>query len=150
VLDLATQGPLPTVASQSEADDAGLRTGAVAEPVIDDTARAQYKHRISELESEIEDARQRGHDEAAAAAREELDALIEALASAYGLGGRVRRTTDDGERARKAVTRRVRDAMSRIDRAHPLLGRHLQASIHTGMYCRYAPDRVMEWTVQSA
>ncbi|HEX2038491.1 MAG TPA: adenylate/guanylate cyclase domain-containing protein [Acidimicrobiales bacterium] len=113
-------------------------------PVLDATAREQYKRRIVELEFDIEEAEGRGHDPTAA--REERDALVDALASAYGVGGRVRTAPDEVERARKAVPRRVRDAISRIDRIHPSLGRHLDASIRTGVFCRYAPERPVAWT----
>ncbi|HEX2240694.1 MAG TPA: hypothetical protein VHJ82_06095, partial [Actinomycetota bacterium] len=83
------------------------------------------------------------------AAREELDFLRQELSSAYGIGGRARRTPDHVERARKAVTRRVRDALSRIERVHPALGRHLHASVRTGVFCSYEPERDIVWTVES-
>ena len=146
VLDLAAERvpPPPRVADSSRVDD-GTGRGGAHEPVIDDRARAEYQRRIRELESDIDDASQAGDDHRAASAREELDALVDALTAAYGLGGRPRRTTDDAERARKAVTRRVRDAMTRIERAHPPLGRHFAASIRTGLFCRYEPERDHEW-----
>ena len=82
-------------------------------------------------------------------AREELDALITELTAAYGLAGRPRRAPDPVERARKAVSRRLRHAMSRIARAHPRLGRHLAASIRTGMFCSYQPERDIIWSVHA-
>ncbi|HEU4420905.1 MAG TPA: hypothetical protein VFR67_00005, partial [Pilimelia sp.] len=48
------------------------------------------------------------------------------------------------ERARKAVTARIRDAIRRITDAHPELGTHLDRTIRTGTTCRYeapAPGR---------
>jgi predicted ATPase len=45
------------------------------------------------------------------------------------------------ERARKAVTARIRDAIRRISDAHPELGIHLDRTILTGTTCRYEPDR---------
>jgi hypothetical protein len=141
-------GPNGSVSAQA-AFDAGLSLEPRAnESVIDEAARTDYKRRIAELEQVIDDADGAGDAEASASARKELDALIEQLASAYGLGGRPRRTPDDIERARKAVTRRIRDAMSRIDRLHPALGRHLPASVHTGGFCCYAPEREVTWTVE--
>lgn len=80
-------------------------------------------------------------------ARQELEAVVEALASAYGVGGRARHVDNETERARKAFTRRMRDAMARIGRLHPTLGRHLDASVHTGLFCRYAPERPVAGTV---
>jgi hypothetical protein len=38
--------------------------------------------------------------------------------------------------------------MSRVDRAHLALGRHLRASVRTGVYCCYAPERDVVWTVE--
>ncbi len=46
---------------------------------------------------------------------------------------------DPVERARKAVTARIRDAIRRIGRVAPALGRHLEASVSTGVRCTYAP-----------
>lgn len=45
------------------------------------------------------------------------------------------------ERARVRVTRAVRAAMARIAAHHAALGEHLAATISTGTYCSYAPDR---------
>jgi hypothetical protein len=101
------------------------------------------------LEQELEEAQERGDGEAAAAAREELDALITALTAAYGLTGRPRRSPDPVERARKAVTRRIRNAMRRITRAHPRLGQHLAASIRTGEFCSYQPEQAILWSVHA-
>ena len=51
--------------------------------------------------------------------------------------------------SRKTVTRRIRDAIARTERAHPPLGRHLQASIRTGVFCSYAPEHDVRWTVEA-
>ena len=75
----------------------------------------------------------------------ERDALVEALTGAYGLGRRVRRSGSAAERARTAVTARVRDAIRRISEAHPELGRHLRASVRTGTWCSYTPERRVDW-----
>jgi hypothetical protein len=78
-------------------------------------------------------------------AREEREWLVAQLAEAYGVGGRTRRVPDEVERARKAVRRRMAAALSRIEAQHPALGRHLRNSVHTGVYCSYAPDREVRW-----
>jgi hypothetical protein len=46
----------------------------------------------------------------------------------------------DGERARSAVSKRIRDAMRRIQAHHPTLGHHLAAALRTGAQCVYVPD----------
>jgi hypothetical protein len=45
------------------------------------------------------------------------------------------------ERARKAVTARIRDAIRRITDAHPELGAHLDRTVRTGTTCRYEPSQ---------
>jgi hypothetical protein len=112
--------------------------------VLDDRARTAYKARIAELQAEIDDA---ADPMRTTSAREELDALAAQLASAYGLGGRARRAGDPAERARKAVAERIRDAIAKIGREHPALGRHLKASIRTGAFCGYAPERPTAWQI---
>jgi hypothetical protein len=62
------------------------------------------------------------------------------LAAAVGLGGRDRRAASDAERARLAVTQRVKAAIKRISGLHPGLGRHLGMSVKTGTFCVYTPD----------
>ena len=106
-------------------------------PVLDDTARAAYRRRITELDEAIADG-----DEAAA---EERDALLAELSSAFGLGGRARRTGAAAERARSTVTRRIREAIAAVEQAHPELGRHLRASVRTGAFCSYEPEVDQEW-----
>jgi len=44
------------------------------------------------------------------------------------------------ERARSAVTKRIRDALQKIEKNHPQLGRHLRAQVRTGYECSYRPD----------
>lgn len=44
------------------------------------------------------------------------------------------------ERARSAVTKRIRDAIQKIAKNHPQLGRHLLTRVKTGYECRYLPD----------
>jgi tetratricopeptide (TPR) repeat protein len=122
--------------------DTPARFEGDAGEVIDDRARTAYKARIAELQQEIDE------DPAGSAhARAELDALAEQLAGAYGLGGRPRRTGDPAERARKAVTERIRDAIGRLARENPALGRHLKASIRTGTFCSYTPERPVTWAL---
>jgi hypothetical protein len=115
------------------------RPTAGADPVLDDQAKRAYRRRLEELAEEIDDATASGDAGRAGRAQDERDALLDALASAVGLGGRDRRLGDDAERARKAVTARIRDAIRRIEDVHPELGAHLEAAVHTGNWCEYRP-----------
>jgi predicted ATPase len=126
------------------ASDGAAPVGHAGE-VLDDEARAAYKRRIEELREERELAEAANDPVRAERAQEELEAIGEALTSAYGLGGRARRAGDHAERARSAVTWRIRSAISRIEAVHPSLGRHLRNSVRTGTYCAYTPEQPVEW-----
>jgi hypothetical protein len=72
------------------------------------------------------------------------------LAAALGLGGRSRRTPSSAERARKAVTNRIRDALARIEREDPELGEHLRRSVRMGTECAYRSEPRSPWSLQVA
>ncbi|MGH8895286.1 MAG: hypothetical protein ACRDWY_18565 [Actinomycetes bacterium] len=80
-------------------------------------------------------------------AQKELDALTQELAAAYGLHG-PRRTGDSAERARAAVTARIRSALARVAQVHPSAGRHLDRAVVTGRYCPYRPKDETRWLVR--
>jgi hypothetical protein len=120
-----------------------------ADPVLDDRAKARYRHRLAELDDDIDRALARHSDERAAQLDNERKALIDELRRATGLAGRPRRLGDQGERARKTVTARIRDSLRRLDRRHPELAQHLRATISTGYTCRYQPAGDVTWTLQS-
>jgi AAA ATPase domain len=136
----------------------GHRPGAPAGPdvlhppsdtgeVIDAQARASYRQRLRELDEAAAEADAATDIERSARIAAERDALVAALTEAYGLGGRVRRSGSVAERARTAVTARIRDAIRRISEAHPELGRHLARSVRTGTFCVYEPDQPVRWSL---
>jgi tetratricopeptide (TPR) repeat protein len=119
----------------------GLADGArAADPVLDRAALAAYKRRLAELDDELSTAgaqsdlarRQRATDE-----REHL--LAELRRATRPDGGSRRLGPSAAERARKAVTARIRDAIRRVGAVLPDLGTHLDRSIRTGTVCRYDP-----------
>lgn len=115
--------------------------GATGLPLLDAQARAAYRRRLTELREELEEA-ERFHDTGRSERlRGEIDFIGEQLAAAVGLGGRSRVAADHTERARSAVTKRVKDTLAKIAREHPPLGRYLQATIRTGVFCAYVPTR---------
>ena len=115
--------------------------------VIDAQARAAYRQRLRELEEAAAEADAAADIERSARIAAERDALVDALTGAYGLGGRVRRSGSAAERARTAVTARIKDAIRRIGDAHPDLGRHLARSVRTGTFCVYEPDQPARWSL---
>jgi hypothetical protein len=115
---------------------------------LDARAKADFKARLTELEAELEEADTAGDAARSARAEAERAAILAELAAAFGLGGRPRPTGAHTERARQAVTWRIRDALARIEGADAALGRHLRRSVRTGTYCAYDPAEPVEWSVQ--
>lgn len=138
-IDLAgvtTRGVAPKAGVVAEL---GLRLEGDAGAVLDEEARRQYRSRLIDLEEEAAEAEAANDPVRLSRTRDERDFLVAELRASVGLGGQGRRSLDPGERARKTVTWRIHDAMTRIDAAHPALGRHLRRSLRTGTYCRYDP-----------
>ena len=144
-LDLATAagGQPPGVSAGPD----GLHAPSDTGEVIDAQARAAYRQRLSELEQAAAEADADADIERSARIAAERDALVDALTGAYGLGGRVRRSGSAAERARTAVTARIRDSIRRIGDEHPDLGRHLARSVRTGTFCVYEPDQPVRWSL---
>jgi predicted ATPase len=126
-----------------------LMGGAVDErgtgEVLDDAARRAYEQRVRDLQHDLDEAEGANDRGRAERARAELDAVVDELTAALGLGGRTRRSGGSAERARSAVTQRVRATIRRIDDVHPRLGRHLRASVRTGTFCSYLPEEPVHW-----
>jgi hypothetical protein len=134
-------------ATPRPARDDSLALQGHAGELLDEQGRGEFKRRIADLREQIELADAAGDVIRAERAREELDGVAEALASAFGLGGRARRAGDPAERARSAVTWRIRSAVSKVEAAHPELGAHLRASVRTGTFCSYRPERPLRWSL---
>lgn len=112
---------------------------------LDSRARREIEARIRGLQEELDEAE--GHHDLGRAerAREELDALVESLAKSLGLGGRSRKLGNAAEKARSAVTWRIRAAIGKIGEAHQELGQHLSNAVKTGAYCSYEPEDPPDW-----
>ena len=115
--------------------------------VLDDEARRSYRARIEELQQETDTAESNNDLARAESLRQELDALVDELVRASGLGGRSRELGSNAERARSAVTWRIRSAIRKIRAAHPRLGQHLANSVRTGTFCVYAPETPVAWAL---
>jgi hypothetical protein len=116
-----------------------------ADEVLDATARRQIRTRLADLGEDIAEAESWNDPERATRARAERDALLRELAAAAGPAGRPRLLGDQSERARKAVTARIRDIIGRIEQVHPALAGHLRESVTTGTRCCYSAPVPVSW-----
>jgi hypothetical protein len=117
--------------------------------VIDTRARREYEQRIRELHADVDEAEANNDAARAERAQTELDAIVDHLTAALGLGSKTRRQAGTAERARSTITHRVRSAMRRLAQVNPPLGRHLENSITTGTYCCYRPEQHIEWQIET-
>jgi len=127
--------------------EAPLRAAPAGE-VADRTAIASYRRRLQSLDDEIDEAGRNNDDGRRARAELERQALLDELGKVTGASGRPREFANHpAERARKAVSARIRDTIRRLEPLLPDLAAHLERTIVTGTYCRYRPADV-EWHVE--
>lgn len=120
-------------------------------PVLDEHALAEYRRRLQELDAEQATADRAGDQDSSVRLADERELLLAEVRRATGLGGRRRASGGTAERARVNVTRNLKRAVDQIERAAPLIGAHLMASIRTGLHCRYdpAPGGPSRWELRT-
>jgi tetratricopeptide (TPR) repeat protein len=116
-------------------------------PLLDKRARAEYRHRAAELQSELAEAEWCNDVGRMAALRSELDAVVSELKRAYGQYGQPRLIGAVAERARVNVRNNLTTALNILKRSDQGLRRHLDAALRTGTFCSYRPERPIPWTV---
>ncbi|TMR16775.1 hypothetical protein ETD86_24205 [Nonomuraea turkmeniaca] len=110
-----------------------------AQPVLDDLARGAYRERLAQLQAEIDELEAMNDLERVTALRLEREWLVAELSAATGIGGRPRPFAGSEERARIAVGKAIRRALSRIAAVDPVMGEDLRAAVQTGLRCCYRP-----------
>jgi len=123
---------------------AGLSgTGAdagTAQRVLDPEAIVEYRNRLRQLDTQLNETGIDALDpDRTSQARAERDWLVAQLSSAAGFGARTRAFPDQPERARVAVGKAIRRALTRITEADAVIGEHLRQTVHTGARCSYWP-----------
>ena len=138
--------PVPALELVEAADGLpAAAAGGSLGPVLDATARRAYQQRLADLESDLAEAEEYADLGRLERLRAERSMLAAELAGALGLGGRARFAGDPAERARKAVTMRIRAAISTIAAQDDTLARHLRNTIRTGRLCSYQPEEAVSW-----
>ncbi|MFD9001443.1 hypothetical protein ACFV0T_10800 [Streptomyces sp. NPDC059582] len=127
------------VAGLTALHEAAEHTALSRQPALDRVATQEYRNRLARLRTELDEFEAADDHERAAAAQAEHDWLMNQLAGATGLSGRVRRFPEGKERSRVAVSKAIRRAVDRITAADPVIGEHLQHAVHTGVRCSYWP-----------
>ena len=113
----------------------------------DHKAKSEYAARIKELQEAIQEAEAISHAGEVARLREEYEEILDHLSNSLGLAGKSRKVGSTVEKARSAVTWRIRSAVKKINKVHPELGTHLSKSIKTGTQCSYKPEIEVDWSL---
>jgi AAA ATPase-like protein len=118
----------------------GQRRPEASGLTLDRAALAAYRRRLVELADDIANAELNDDIGRAGRTRDEREWILAELRRSTRPGGAARTLgVTTAERARKAVTARIRDAIHRITEVMPDLGAHLDRSVRTGNICRYDP-----------
>ena len=115
--------------------------------VIDGKAMKDYKGKILSLQTYIANAEELGNTAKAEQLREEYEILLEHLSQVTGMSSKIRKTGSSLEKARSAVTWRIRSSIKKIEKVHPKLAKHLSNSIKTGTFCSYVPEAPHRWSL---
>jgi TolB-like protein/Tfp pilus assembly protein PilF len=114
---------------------------------IDLKAKNNYQKRIRELQMEIAEADEIGNSVQSVALQEEYETILDYLSQSLGLAGKPRQIGSSTEKARSAVTWRIRYAIKKIKAAHPSLAKHFSVSVKTGTFCSYSPESNIKWSL---
>lgn len=117
---------IPCVDLATAMTKAPALAGMSTQPVLDGEAVRAYRHRLAQLDQNVDDP--------------EREWLLAQLAAASGLAGRIRAFPNTSERARLAVTRAIRRSIALVVRRDAHIGEHLQRSVRTGGLCSYRPS----------
>jgi hypothetical protein len=126
--------PVPAI-DLVEASGGPVAAGGDLGPVLDATVRRAYRAHLAELEQAIGEATSDADLGRAERLRAEQAMIAGELAGSLGLGGRPRLAGDPAERARKAVTMRIRTALRAIEGIDPPLATCATPSRPAGCAC---------------
>ncbi len=131
----------------------GVAAGHSRQELIDIDALKAYRVRLDEISVDIDRAGSDADIGRVETLETEREQVLAEIRRATGLGGRLRSNANDpAERARKAVSARLRDALRRMETVAPSLAAHLDRSIRTGLRCSYAPaseEASISWRVET-
>ncbi len=112
-------------------------TSVASGPALDAQARGAYAARLRELRDELGEAEEFHDLGRIGKLQDEMSFLTRELSRAFGLHGRHRNSGSPAERARLNVTRAIKAVLKRIAAQDPAVGKHLEATIKTGIFCSY-------------
>ena len=109
--------------------------------VSDARALGQYRERLKDLVSELQEARQRNDVGRVALLHVEVERLSSQMRATQGYRGRLRTMGSIAERARVSIKNNISAVMRDIHGVDIALWRHLSNALKTGTFCCYRSER---------
>jgi hypothetical protein len=131
--------PILAVELRAAAAGGAISLGSNGE-VLDTNAILNYRRRLKDVRGALSDAERNNDRGLIELLQGEQDQITAQLRSGLGIGGKKRDANDDVERARKAVSKAIADAVKAIRKSHSPLADHLQRSIDRGRLLSYTGD----------
>lgn len=119
------------------------------DPLLDERARAELAERIATLDAELAQAESDADLGRLEVLRRERELIVAEVERNVTRIRRARRFSGPAERARKAVSARIRAALQKIRAVHEPLAAHLDASLVTGVVCAYRPNPPETWSISA-
>jgi hypothetical protein len=118
-----------------------------AGPVLDEHAVRAYHTRLNEIKQEFGEARTNNDLGKIDALESEKEWIESELATAKGLGGKIRKLGDDRNKVRNRVGNAIRRALEKIKQYDRPLSDHLQKPIlYLGHTLSYVPRDGLTWS----
>lgn len=121
---------------------AGVQVDQRSVDVIDKASLMDIKDRLEQIESSLVNS---VDEYEINSLKEEYDQLTSYIASSIDHRGRIRLKGSASDKARSAVTQRIKSAIKKFEQVHPELHRHLTTSVKTGLFCSYKPHQSPNW-----
>ena len=127
------------------ADLMGVTTIESGVDVLDAQAKIAYQKRLLDIQDAIHEAEEFHDHPTLEKLQKEYDDILHQVSRAVGKGRKIRTSGSSLDKARAAVTWRIRAAIKKIEVVHPELGKHLKNAIKTGLHCSYQPEQSITW-----
>jgi len=114
-------------------------------PLIDAEAKRQYQQKIRDIQKDISEAEEYNDYARSAQLHMAYEEVLSHLSKSLGLRGVPREKGNTVEKARSAITWRIRNSISKIEKVNAPLGKHFSNSIKTGTFCAYSPEQDIDW-----
>ncbi len=115
--------------------------------VFDEKAKREYQRKILELQEDIRSAEENNDSGQLTLFQHEYEQLLHHLESSLDLRGKKRYFQRSNDKARSAVTQRIKGSIKKFEKTHPELYKHLRLSVKTGNFCSYEPENLTIWEI---